>query len=127
MLHLSLLLQHLSGCPDFGSGPEGLQTYAEEGVCFCGAQTKEEVTSPPLFSSLSHISVGQCDPGVVRDDKGGCGGSHDCPEHSIQLGLTQRGGNSLLDQAIRDEMQPFFNFMNVVLLKRIDYLLKKMP
>lgn len=26
---------------------------------------------------------------------------------------------------MRDEMQPFFNFMNVIFLKYIDYLLRK--
>lgn len=61
--------------PPIGSGPEGLQKCAEEGLCFCGAQTKEEVTSP---FSLSHSRVGKCDPGMVRDGMGECGGSNDC-------------------------------------------------
>lgn len=57
--------------PPIGSGPGGLQKCAEEGVCFCSAQIKEEVTSP--FSSLSHSSVGKRDPGMVRDGMGECG------------------------------------------------------
>lgn len=75
--------------PPIGSGPGGLQKCAEEGVCFCGAQIKEEVTSP--FSSLSHSSIDKHDPGMVRDDMGECGGSNDCRNILYSSGSLREG------------------------------------